>query len=518
MTSVQIVLGQDVFPQLTVPCTAIGRLRRSLTKGLLGEDLPFASELVFWADGGEKPLQDSARIPLPPDRLRVEGPLAVLRTLRRSLRQKLGPPEPVPEGTRLEAKQERLAQESVGPWEEVCRAVGASTAGLAFPADAAEKWGERRTRRVLWLAGRPRPRPLPGMQPGRSMGHDSGSEAGSDPGDSGDVKDGLACGEEVDGWRVEAKVGHGHIGEVFRVRRTASVTKVQVDQAALKWTLEPQELTTWKAIQREVPGFPGLPPLLDSGFHNGERYAVTTLLGKDCRWLLPHFQNRSRGQRWRAVRVLGRMLLRRLQAVHRCGYVHCDVSPYNVLFGCAEQADGTGREHWGGPALVPYLIDFGLARPHPGKPLGAEHGTVEFVSIRSAAGGPRLPEDDLEALGWVMVFMVVGDLPWLGWEADMEEELSARRVLTSSTELQLRLALAERVRQAKCEVLCGRKLDLPPELEAYIEACSWPDAKPVDPPDYELLMGLLGGRGGLDPEEAECEDIMECRAHIVTLL
>lgn len=527
MTTVQIVLGQDVFPEWQVPCASLGRLRRDLVKGLLGEELPLASELVCRADGGEKPLQDSARLPSPPDRLRVEGPNALLRLLDRGLRRTVGPPTGTTSGASLEAKQERLLNEAVGPWEEVCRAVGASTSGLYFPAGASEQWNDRRIRRVLWLAGRPRPKkklvaaqrgpPAYGW-PGRNARQDSDSEASSDRGVERDGNDGLHSGEEVNGWKVMSKVGHGHVGEVFLVSNASSMWAGLGEKAALKWTLEPQELGTWKAIQRAVPGFPGLPPLLDSGWHKGERYAVTTLLGRDCRWLLPHFKNRSRAQRWRAVRVLGRMLLRRLQAVHRCGYIHCDISPYNVLFGCTEYDDKNNGGKGEGPALVPYLIDFGLARPHPGQPLGAEHGTVEFVSVRSAAGGPRLPEDDLEALGWVMVFLVVGDLPWLGWEEDMLEELKMRAFLTSGTELQKRLELVDRVRQAKIEVLCGRKVDMPPELDAYLQACSWADPKPLDPPDYQLLAGLLGGRPGLDPEGGEREDIQECRAHVVSLL
>jgi len=530
MTTVQIVLGQDVFPEWQVPATTLGRFRRALTSGLLGQDQPFASELVCRIDGEEKPLQDGVRLPSPPDRLRVEGPLAVLQFLRQGLCQKLGQPETEGGGQSLEAKRERLAQEAVGPWEEVCRAVGSSTAGLFFPPDSSEQWSERRTRRVLWLAGRPRPKKKPAARgegppvswswpgapgpAGAPAGREPGSESDDDSGGFGD-NDGLYSGEEVNGWKVLAKVGHGHVGEVFLVGRSSPSRTGQVEKAALKWTLEPQELGTWKAIQREVPGFPGLPPLLDSGWHKGERYAVTELLGRDCRWLLPHFKNRSRGQRWRAVRVLGRLLLRRLQAVHNCGYVHCDVSPYNVLFGCTGCDEAEGECHGRGPTLVPYLIDFGLARTHPGNPLGAEHGTVEFVSIRSAAGGPRLPEDDLEALGWVMAFLVLADLPWLGWEADMEEAL---RVRPGTGELRARMELTEKVRQAKCEALCGRKLDFPPELDAYLQACSWADPKPIYPPDYELLASLLGGRPGLGPEEGEREDLVECRDHIVSLL
>merc|ERR1719282_1653445 len=96
-------------------------------------------------------------------------------------------------------------------------------------------------------------------------------------------------------------------------------------------------------------------------------------------------------------------MLRRFEALHKCGYVHCDVSLGNILLGC----------HNGPQEYSPHIVDFGLARPYPGGgPMSGDLGSAEWSSIRSAEGGERRPEDDLEALGWVLANGMFETLPW----------------------------------------------------------------------------------------------------------
>merc|ERR1719350_2552117 len=110
------------------------------------------------------------------------------------------------------------------------------------------------------------------------------------------------------------------------------------------------------------------------------------------------------GRRWQLVSLVGRLLLRRLKALHERGWVHCDLNPGNVLVGRRGEAEGP--ERW-----RPFLVDFGSAQ-REGAAAPAHLGTVEFNSVRSADGGCRLPWDDLEGLGWMLCFFILGDLPW----------------------------------------------------------------------------------------------------------
>jgi hypothetical protein len=148
-----------------------------------------------------------------------------------------------------------------------------------------------------------------------------------------------------------------------------------------------------------------------------------------------------------AVTVL-RDLARILADVHRCGIVHRDVKPSNVL---VRELDGT---------LVPYLIDFGLATStgEGAAPstvgLTAAHelpGTKHYMAPEQLVGARLDPRFDVYALGVTMMEVLTGVLPL--------HELSA----------------AEAARR-KCDAslpslsIAGRVTGLPVELERVIDA------------------------------------------------
>lgn len=103
-------------------------------------------------------------------------------------------------------------------------------------------------------------------------------------------------------------------------------------------------------------------------------------------------------------------VLHSLEGVHDVGYVHGDVKPGNVL-----------TERTGGNRF--YLADFGNASRYLDKK--GRHvryvrgkrfsGSVAFASRNMHEGGRLSRRDDLESLGYMMVFLMKG-LPWRGVE------------------------------------------------------------------------------------------------------
>lgn len=100
-------------------------------------------------------------------------------------------------------------------------------------------------------------------------------------------------------------------------------------------------------------------------------------------------------------------VLRGLDAAHRAGLVHRDLSPRNVLLddGVAKivdfgLADGTGRTAVGADPLLADTDPRGVV------------GSAQYMSPEQAAGQPVGPAGDLYAAGAVLYFLLTGEQPY----------------------------------------------------------------------------------------------------------
>lgn len=104
-------------------------------------------------------------------------------------------------------------------------------------------------------------------------------------------------------------------------------------------------------------------------------------------------------------------LLERMQYMHEKNYIHRDIKPDNILMGLGDKSN------------VVHMIDFGLTRlvidPKTGKHIPFVSGknligTCRYVSVNSHMGFELSRRDDLITLGYVIINLFKGGLPWQG--------------------------------------------------------------------------------------------------------
>ena len=105
--------------------------------------------------------------------------------------------------------------------------------------------------------------------------------------------------------------------------------------------------------------------------------------------------------------------------MHKKGFLHRDIKPENFLIGQKKKN------------FIIYLIDFGLAKRYKNIKTG-EHipflegkqltGTARYASIYTHLGKEQSRRDDLESLGYILIYLLNGVLPWNGVKGNTKNE------------------------------------------------------------------------------------------------
>ena len=117
--------------------------------------------------------------------------------------------------------------------------------------------------------------------------------------------------------------------------------------------------------------------------------------------------------------LLTLQILKRIQSLHEANFIHRDIKPENFLVGLKKKSSTI------------YMIDYGLTRKFyenkthshiPYREGKGITGTVKFASIYTHMGIEQSRRDDLESLGYLMVYFMKGELPWMNLKYKNKKE------------------------------------------------------------------------------------------------
>ena len=264
-------------------------------------------------------------------------------------------------------------------------------------------------------------------------------------------------------YKPEKKLGEGSFGKIY-----SAVNVTDGEHYALK--MENKE-SGQNLLESEayflcyLRGY-GIPSVKSYGFSGNYNIMVMELLGKSLEDL---FQDYKRKFSLKTVCLLAQQMLERMEFIHNKHIIHRDIKPDNFVIGVNNKSE------------IVYILDFGLAKKYRSSRT-LQHikfninkkltGTARYASINALRGCEQSRRDDLEAIGYVLMYFLRGSLPWQGLKVDRKEDRYKK--------------IYEKKKSTTPEELCS---GFPPELAEYVRYTR--NLEFEQNPDYNYLRGLF---------------------------
>ena len=223
------------------------------------------------------------------------------------------------------------------------------------------------------------------------------------------------------------KIGQGSFGDIYEAYYNNEKYALKFENRKKNYNLLQNEA----AIINYLKG-PNIPFVKSFGFTAQYNILVMQLLGKSLENLLMERKIFS----LKTVCMVGYQMINILEFIHEKHILHRDIKPDNFVMGLDELSN------------IVYLIDFGLAKKYRSMTTLIQYpmvkknkltGTARYASINALKGYEHSRRDDLESVGYILIYFLKGKLPWQGIHTKTKEEkyqkILEKKVEISSTEL-----------------------------------------------------------------------------------
>ena len=259
-----------------------------------------------------------------------------------------------------------------------------------------------------------------------------------------------------------SKIGNGAFGCIYKAQNNQEYFALKFEK---RKDQKHSSLENEAIILNYLKGKTNIPNVKSYTSTDEYNILVMQLLGKS----LEFYSEKLYSLSIKTVCILGHQILSTLEFIHDKHIVHRDIKPDNLCMGLDYISQKV------------FLIDFGLAKKYRSSstlchyPLVIKKGltgTPRYASINALKGYEQSRRDDLESLGYVMMYLLRGELPWQGIIAKSKEERNKK-------------ILEKKIGISSSELCDG----FPIEFEKYLDYVK--NLEYTETPDYDILRDLL---------------------------
>lgn len=207
-----------------------------------------------------------------------------------------------------------------------------------------------------------------------------------------------------DNYTIIKKIGSGSFGEVYLAQHNSGGYAAAKIEDKNKTPRILNEYKIYRYLHKH--GFRrGLPKIYDFIETSDYNIMFMQLLGPSLDDLFVQHDKRFKLP---TIMMLADQLITLLENMHSLSFIHRDIKPNNFLI------DRDNKNQI-------YIMDFGLSKRYIEKNRHMSYrdrrsliGTARYASINMHMGIEPSRRDDLESVGYMLVYFAIGKLPWQG--------------------------------------------------------------------------------------------------------
>ena len=232
-----------------------------------------------------------------------------------------------------------------------------------------------------------------------------------------------------DRYKLLKRLGAGSFGRIYSAEYEGQYYAIKLENKS-----HGQNLLENEAYIMSYLNGPGLPAVKSYGYSSRHNILVMELMGKSLEDIFESFVVRK--MTVRCVCNIGYQMMEIMEYIHKKHIIHRDIKPDNFVIGRGEKKKYI------------YILDFGLAKKYRSSRTLRHNpmiknknliGTARYASINALDGNSQSRRDDLEAIGYVLMYFLRGRLPWQGIPVKNKEEryrkIMEKKIATSAEEL-----------------------------------------------------------------------------------